>query len=48
MMATCLDWADRSGLLLPDAFRAYRARVAAEPSAALAVAANTPGEGAVP
>lgn len=48
MMATCLDWADRLALALPDAFRDYLTRVGGLQSAALALAANTPREGAAP
>lgn len=42
LMTTCLDWAMRYELALPPAFAEYRARIDAEPSLALALAANDP------
>ena len=41
-MTTCLDWAVRCELLLPDAFVDYRKRIDDEPSTARAIEANTP------
>jgi len=42
LMTTCLDWATRYGLALPEAFRAYRARIDGVPSFAAAHQANVP------
>jgi glutathione S-transferase len=42
LMTCCLDWAIRYALDLPNAFRDYRDRVAARPSYAAAIDANTP------
>jgi glutathione S-transferase len=41
-MTTVLDWAERYGCPLPDAWLAYRERVRERPSYAAAIAANTP------
>lgn len=40
VMTTCLDWALRYGLALPNLFHAYRNRIAERPSYALARKAN--------
>lgn len=42
LMMSCLNWAVRYELDLPDAFRAYRERVAARPTYTAAIDANTP------
>lgn len=42
LMTTCIDWAVRYECDVPEAFTAYRSRIAAEPSLALALAANDP------
>lgn len=42
MLTTCLDWAGRCDIALPEAWRAYRARIDEEPSTAIAISANTP------
>lgn len=42
LMTTCLDWAVRCELLLPEAFVEYRNRIDEEPSTARAIEANTP------
>ncbi len=42
VMTTCLDWAVRYELPLPDAFAVYRDRIAADPTTAAAHAANDP------
>jgi len=42
LMTTCLDWAVRYGITLPEAFAAYRARIDDEPTTTLAHHANEP------
>ena len=42
LMTSCLDWAVRYDVDLPDAFRAYREQVAERPSYTAAIEANTP------
>ncbi|MCG8547234.1 MAG: glutathione S-transferase family protein [Alphaproteobacteria bacterium] len=42
LMTTCLDWARRYRLDVPDPFLAYRERAATRPSYAAAIEANTP------
>ena len=42
LMTTCLDWAVRYGITLPEAFAAYRARIDDEPTTMLAHHANEP------
>jgi glutathione S-transferase len=40
LMTTCLDWAVRYGMTLPQSFTSYRSRIDEEPSTAIAFAAN--------
>ena len=40
LMTTCLDWAVRYGMTLPQNFISYRSRIDEEPSTAIAFAAN--------
>ncbi len=42
LMSTCLEWAPRYELALPDAFHGYHERLLERPAHAMAVAANQP------